>query len=317
MFSYKSIRRRLGDRLRTIARGEAQRVLHEAMPLMLRIAEYAGSTPEQRQSAHDLTRPPRANAPRYAALRERFLRQGMAVEDVPVDGDDYLRWQEEYPGIEEHNRALGDVAVEKGLEHYLSHTVLQPQPGQVYIDVAASFSPYAGMLRDRGVEAYRLDLSFPQGRKGFDIGADATATGLPDAFADRMALHCSLECFAADADIRFFAEAARLLRPGGRCVVVPLYVDEQHSVTSSPFCQDGATRDSADPEGLFLWRDDGYAVPFSRAYSPESFHSRIHAALPPGLEGRVLYVPNVTQLMDRFEGQRIYCFFLYLIEKTA
>jgi len=311
------LKRKLGDKVRAIAQAEARAAVSAAMPLMQRIADFATSPPEQRQSAHDLTKNPRANAALYQELRVGLEATGVPVQEYSIDAAEFATWLKDHPEMEEHNRALGDVRVEKSLEHYLSHSVLRPQPGQTYIDVAASKSPYASHLRARGIEAYRLDLSFPPGRHGFDLGVDATSTGLPDGFAHCMALHCALECFAGDADIRFFAEAARLLKPGGKCVIVPLYVGETHSVTSSPYCQDGATPETADPEGIFLWRDDQYHVPFSRCYSPESFALRIHAALPAGVSASVRFADNLVELMDIHAGMRMYCFFQYVVEKHA
>ncbi len=309
----RALKRRISQRLRGIIRSE----IEAAIPLMQRIADFAASAPEQRQSAHDLTRDPLANAPRYATVVERLRVAGVPVEPSPVDAEDFERWRAQFQAVAEHCRHFGEVRVEKELEYYLSYRQLAPQAGQVYIDVAASSCTLFQVLRGQGVDAYRLDLSYPPGRHGNDIGADAARTGLPDAFADHLAVHCALECFAGDADVRFFQEAARILKPGGRCVVVPLYVNETHYVTSSPYSRNGASPQTADPEGLFLWRDDSYVVPFDRAYSPETFAARIHAALPPSLTGRVLYADNIPELMGRYPGQRIYCFLQYLVEKRS
>lgn len=309
------LKNKLADKVRAIAHSEAQNAVHNAIPLMQRIADFAASTPDMRQSAHDLTKSPRDNASVFETLRNRLERSGVPVEEFEIDTEAFATWAAQYPEIEEQNRNLGDVSVEKSLEHYLSHSVLTPQPKQVYLDVAASNSPYAMRLRARGVEAYRLDVAYPPGRHGYDIGADATNTGLPDAFADCMALHCSFECFAGDADIRFLAEAKRMLKPGGTCVILPLYLGKEHNVVSSPYCPDGATPETADPEGLFLWRDDPYHVPFGRTYSPETFAQRIHNALPEGLRGRVRYAKNMLPLMQQHPGQRIYCFFQYVLTR--
>lgn len=317
MNPFRALKRKLVDKVRAVARDEARAAVDEALPVMRRIAEFAASDPEGRQSAHDLTKDPLGNAARYAALRDRFARTGVPVRDVRVDPVAFARWMEAFAPLVEYNRPLGDVAVEKCLEHYLSHAVLDPLPGQVHIDVAASRSPYAGLLRQLGVEAYRLDLAFPPGKSGYDLGVDATDTGLPDGFADGMALHCSLECFAGDADVRFFAEAARLLKPGGRCIIVPLYVGETHAVTASPYCADGASPETADPEGVFLWRDDQYAVPFSRTYAPETFAARVHGVLPRGVKGHVRYAANIPELMAAHPGQRLYSHFQYVVEKSA
>ena len=62
------------------------------------------------------------------------------------------------------------------------------------------------------------------------IGGDAASLPVPDGFATKMALHCSLEHFESDSDIRFFQEAHRVLSPGGKLVVVPLYLTERYFI---------------------------------------------------------------------------------------
>ena len=99
------------------------------------------------------------------------------------------------------------------------------------LDIAAAGSLWADILAARGIRAYRLDRSYPQGIEGRNIGGDAGDTGLPDSFARGLSLQCSFECFEGEGDISFVKEAARILSPDSRLSIVPLYIDVMHFVT--------------------------------------------------------------------------------------
>ena len=58
---------------------------------------------------------------------------------------------------------------------------------------------------------------------------------VPDAFADKLFLHNSFEHFEGDADTGFVREAWRVLKPGGRVCIVPLYLSTRHQILTDPF----------------------------------------------------------------------------------
>ena len=112
-----------------------------------------------------------------------------------------------------------------------------------------------------------------------------------------------------DADIRFVEEASRILDRKGRYGIVPLYLEDIHFVSTSPYCNQAEVM--IEPEAKKVWRDDKYKVPFSRHYSPESFVSRIYSRIPGVMEGKVLYFRNLDEVMKNYPGQRVYCFFMF------
>jgi len=205
----------------------------------------------------------------------------------------------------------------------------------VYIDVASAGSPWAEILNRRGgenrgqrsegrgqrkaiggqsrVKAYRLDLSFPKGINGIDIGADAADTKLPDRFASVLSLQCAYECFMGNADIAFLKEASRILNEKGRYGIVPLFLADIHFDSTSPYCNQAEV--VIESEARKVWRDDEYKTPFSRHYSPESFAERMYSRVPKDMEGRILYFKNLDKVMQHYPGQRAYCFFMLLCEK--
>ena len=116
-----------------------------------------------------------------------------------------------------------------------------------------------------------------------------------------------------DADIYFVEEAGRILDKKGRYGIVPLYLADVHFVSTSPYCNQAEM--TIEPEARKIWRDDEYKVPFSRHYSPESFAERIQSLIPDDMEGKILYFKNLGEVMRHYQGQRIYCFFMFLCEK--
>lgn len=92
-----------------------------------------------------------------------------------------------------------------------------------------------------------------------------------------MTMHCSLEMFEGDADMAVVAEAARVLKPGGRLVVVPLYLHEIHHVLRDPRT-DRETLPELDEGARLVYRARYWKVAFARFYSPEALHRRLFSA---------------------------------------
>jgi len=276
--------------------------------------DYLESDPVHRQRHYDRTREPSANLAYYRDLRDRLVSAGIPVVDASVDLDDFEDWLDRYAVLGRFYRRFGEMRIEKCLEHYIVARELRLRRGDTYVDVASAGSPWARVLRYRGVEAYRLDLIYRQGIHGINIGGDATATDLPAGFASAVSIQCAFELFFGETDRKFLAETARILAPGGRAVITPLYLDDAHFVLHSPHAL--PPPGSEEPGAVRIWRDDEFRAPYSRHYSPEAFAERIASQLPPGLSGRVAYASNLGEVMAAFPGQRIYSFFTFVLEKA-
>lgn len=310
------IKDRIRRHIAGIAAKEATRAVEEVYARLPQLIAFHTAGPEARQEKYDQSKSPESHLDDYARQRAELVRAGVTVEDVRVEIGDFEKWMKDFSAIRAfYDKTMGNSAVQKCMEHYLAHRWLDIKPGAVYVDVAAQFSPWAKLLRERGVKAYRLDMDYPAGTHGMDIGADACATGLPDGFADSLSAQCAYNCFAGDADIRFLREASRILNAKGRLAILPLCVGDTYCIYRSPYCDLGNIQ--FDAGAKLVWRSDRFRLPFSRQYSPVIVRQRLVANLPPDLRAKVVFISNLAELIKHFAGQRIHgCFNLYC-EKVA
>lgn len=287
----------------------------DELTIKAQLVEFQNSPERLRGSFRDHTKDPYGNRHYYENLRNRLVNAGVAVEDKEIDISDFEKWLSDNPGLQECYQGLGDCFIEKNLEHYLAYRYLDISQDDVYIDIASAGSPWANILNVRGVKSYRLDMSYPAGVHGIDIGADAGETGLPDSCCSVLSSQCAYECFRADADIKFVKESGRILNEEGRFGIAPLYLEDSYIIKTSPYCNQKHIE--IDHGAERIWRDDQWKEPFSRSYSPEVFAERIYSQIPKDMKGKVLFFRNLPELMLKYPGQRIYCFFMFYCEKMS
>ncbi len=195
-------------------------------------------------------------------FKERFGELlGRPVIDTEVDLDDFVAFK----GLYRDERDMIDDA--KMLEYYISYRWLDLGPDDTYIDIAAQDCPFAFFVGDHfDCRAYRQDLFYlDKGIHDADIGGNAARIPLETGSVSKMSLHNSLEHFEGRSDIRFFREAQRLLRPGGRLLVVPLFIGDTYSTVKDAGW--------VDEDGVkHLW---GEGARFARWYDLPHFKSRI------------------------------------------
>jgi hypothetical protein len=306
------LKRNIRNRIARIVRAEVEHELNGVLPSML---AYASSSPDERMSTRASQRDLSGDSEYSRDLRRRLASAGVVVEERAIDVDDFQSWLQEFPAMEAFYASMGDVRIEKCLEHYVGYRSLEWGPDDVFVDVGASGSIWSEQLRVRGVKAYSLDLAYPRGINEWQIGGDAGDAPVPEGFADGLAAHCSFECFMGDADIRFVRATSRLLKADGRCVIMPLYLDDEHFILTSPLCDQAQVL--IDAGAKRVWRDDEYVAPFSRHYSPEALVVRLASDLPNDLSLRVVDFVNLAAVAANWPDQRLYCRFMLQIEKRS
>lgn len=246
-------------------------------------------------------------------LDEAAIAADLAATTVPIrplriDVENFRKWRGEADYEGRHEGYYTDNLDEKSLEHFLAADLADLQPGQVVIDVASQ-TGIAGEVYERlyGVEVYRQDLEYPPGMNDRLIGGDAAAMPVPDNFADAMTLHCSFEHFEGNSDTGFIREAGRVLKPGGTCVIAPLYLAQNYICLTHPPMADGVP---FEPEmrihALHHWRNR-----FGRMYSVEKFVERVwnHRG---ELDGEVLIVENFRDV-----DASVYIRYVLVLRKPA
>lgn len=207
----------------------------------------------------------------------------------------------------------------KVMEHYVAFKLLDLRPGDRYIDIASENSPFSGLARRKlGLETYSQDLSYPNGLRGNRIGSSADGLPVSDNWVDGASLQCAFEHFQGNIDSNFIRELARVLKPGGRCVIVPLYVGQEALNIYDPLLYTDWKDTNADPDAEIIAELalGGY---FERIYTPASLARILIPGL--GLRYRVYYVtgkedafPEITA-GAREQLSRIR--YVLLIEKTG
>ena len=246
----------------------------------------------------------------YERIRSDLVKIGLDVIDYTVNASEFENWLSKADFGQAYRDAYGELFREKAFEHYLGAKLLELGPDDVLIDVAAAKSPWSKMVGELYgcQESYCLDLAYEPGIHGQEIGADATDTPLPDGFASKMALHCAYETFEGSTDSKLPKEAGRLLRPGGRMVILPLYLHNFYFVDVGPY----ADRRGLDYQGAQrVWREDIKGLRFSRKYSVEAFAERVMKNLN-GLELRIVFIENLSEAVANG-----YCKFAALFQKPG
>lgn len=217
--------------------------------------------------------------------------------DVPVEEFRAYMDRASYPDTYLGGRNGGDpFFLEKALEHFVSLALADPQPGEVVVDVASNGSPFLANARAlHGVAGYEQDLQYPRGISGDRIGGDAADMPVPDGFADVMTLHCSYDHFEGDADVGFARESGRVLKPGGRVVIVPLYLATAFVAKVDPRLRLSGLRLD---RGMTKHLIPGLDVRFSRVYDAARLHARVlNPAQETGLAWEVLRVQGFEDVV--------------------
>jgi SAM-dependent methyltransferase len=221
---------------------------------------------------------PFASTDVFNRARVSLNEAGIAVDDLKIDVEDYRRWIERasYPPQCYKESDYGrPIFSQKTLEHYVACKMLDIKKGDVYIDIAAALSPLPDMLpRLYGCQSYRQDLVYPAGTHGMVIGGNAAALPVPDEFADHMALHCSYEHFENESDIEFIKEANRVLKPGGKLCIVPLYMYTEYAIQTDIQEWPVLARPDFEQDAV-VFLADGFSNRWGRFYDVKHFMDRV------------------------------------------
>lgn len=204
-----------------------------------------------------------------AGIAMECRQRGVPFEAFDIDRKDFGAFSKQFrlPLFSLYARGCREKKI---LEHYIAFRMLRLKPGERYMDIASENSPFPELARKHlRVEAYSQDLTYPLGFHGNRIGSSADRLPVGDNWLDGASLQCAFEHFQGDIDTNFIRELARVLKPGGRCVIVPLYMGQRPLNIYDPILYADWDDSNADPETEIVAELSlgGY---FERLYSPPS-----------------------------------------------
>jgi hypothetical protein len=240
-------------------------------------------------------------------FRDWIAASGAKTVDREVDFDAFDAWWAEndyetrFPVYSEtYPNALGRKY--KAFEHWISLRETADAPsgplGAVSVDVACATSPFHEVCAgETGGICYRQDLALPEygykpGVNGNVIGSSADAIPLDTGSVDRVVSHNAVEHFEGLAYEMFYAEAMRLLRPGGILYVCPLFASRQ---TFSYVALTGIYRRLSMPNLSVAERlvySDRIGQPYGLLIGPDRFRSRILGRMKAYADVEIVYYPN-------------------------
>jgi Methyltransferase domain len=235
-----------------------------------------------------------------AIVYAQFNASSLPMEEFRCDVDGFTAYLAQALPIYRAHRYVelygGEAGMfpEKAFEHYVSYDYLRWAPSDRVMDLACWRSP-AGEVLSRCLapaEYWAHDITLETNHEARTISGFADAIEGPDDFFDIIMAHCAIDNFEGRADVDVFREAARLLKPGGRILVVPLHMAarfENLVALGSP----GIEID----EGAHIVLGPPGSLRFGRHYSVEVLMSRIVHQVPE-LEFRVVHVANPP--VDRY-----------------
>ena len=142
------------------------------------------------------------------------------------------------------------------------------------------------------------------------LQGDATASRFDSASMGSASLQCAYEMFQGDADTRLLKELGRVLKPGGRAVISPLYLHTEACYYQSP---DHYGRDVGDAGATRYLRHEVWGIAASRKYSPQTLRERVwEPALAAGLRPGLQVLRNAADI-----GPNIYLHFILTLDRPT
>lgn len=212
----------------------------------------------------------------YDDITADLAAKGVEVSSHRIDVEGFWRYVDRvgYRDMPYWEGGKARAGTEKWLEHYVSLELMKPAPDEVFVDIASCYSPFPDILREHwGCRTYRQDWAYPPGVHGDRIGSDAAELPVSDGFADGLTLHCSFEHFEGDRDFMFLREAERVLRPGGRLCILPIYTNRTYRIQTD--LEAWHLRRPSFERDAVICAAEGWGEVHGRFYDPGHFVQRI------------------------------------------
>lgn len=227
----------------------------------------------------------------------------LKTENLNIDIAGYNKYLADIKYKKKYSNYYSFNFPEKTLEYYLAYKLIDLKKNDVFVDIAAEHSPHSKeFAKLSGAKGYRQDLMYKKGIRGRDIGGDASDMPVKDNFFNSAFAACSLEHFENNSDIDFVGEMGRVLKPGGKLIVLPLYLHFDPFVVTDPrYSIPGNVRFD---DGIDIHCVETYRNRHGRFYSPETLKQRLIDPNSDKFDFKMYYFENFRDIDDS-----VYCRF--------
>ncbi len=211
----------------------------------------------------------------HNVVKSQLIQEGISIKELQIDVAEFRQFiqrasYDRFPYYYDGGR--DPHFFEKSLEHYLAAKLLDLSGEDTYIDVANGDSPIPQIYHDiYGCNAYAQDKYFKTSKGGM-IPGNACSMPVKNGFASKIALHNSFEHFEGNDDVDFLEEANRVLQPGGRLCIIPLFLFDKFVNQTDPSVLRNC--DIFD-KGATIFAARGWLNRFGRHYDVPNLVSRI------------------------------------------
>jgi hypothetical protein len=220
---------------------------------------------------------------------------GIKFQDFAINIEEYNKYFEKAEYKTRYPNYYSGNLREKSLEHYLCISFLNLKAKDIFVDLASENSPIPEIYhRLTGATTFSQDIMYSPGINGNQIGGDACSMPVPDGFASKAALTCSIEHFEGDADTRLFIELSRVIEPGGMVFVCPFYIFTEAATQTDP--KVSLTSQVKFDQGTTIYCAEGWGNRHARFYSPQSFKERIMNPVKDKFKFDFYYLINAPQV---------------------
>ena len=230
-----------------------------------------------------------------AAIQKDFDASGIQVQELYVKPEDWQGYVQKAGYRERYPDYYKDYMAEKSFEHFVAYRLLEIKSTDVFVDIASENSPVHEIFsRLSGCKSWRQDIMYPPGISGDRIGGNACEMPVPEHFATKMILTCSLEHFEGMEDQKLFFELSRVLKPGGKICIVPLYMYITEANQTDPTLS--VPNDVQFDPDVTIYCAQGWRNRFGRFYSVGSLVERILGPAGDSFYFEVFRIMNATEV---------------------
>lgn len=234
------------------------------------------------------------------SCKKQLKEMGIDLEDLNVTKEEYENFIKRAEYRDKYPDYYKDVFFEKTFEHFVCYKMLKLNDGEIFVDIGSENSPVCEIFQEMiNCQGYAQDIMYEKGIHKNYIGSDAGNMPVPDDFFHAAMATCTIEHFEEDADIRFVREMQRTLKPGGKLVIAPLYLNPVPACQTDPAC--AILGNVRFDEGASIYCVENWGIRFARVYSPETLWKRI---IQPneGMSFKIYLINNAADIQPS-----IYC----------